>query len=69
MMRAIDSGAETAIMRDRNGYQRYHFGPWTETVRDRNGHSPFIELFCEQLGCHSANEGLFLPISLVEFNY
>ena len=40
MVRAIDSGAETAIMRDRNGNYRYHFSPGTERVRDRNGHTP-----------------------------
>ena len=45
MVRAIDSGAETAIMRDRNGNYRYHFGPGTERVRDRNGHTP-LKLVC-----------------------
>ena len=40
MVRAIDSGAETEIMQDRNGNYCYHFSPGTETVRDRNGHTP-----------------------------
>ena len=34
MVKVIDRGAETAIMRDRNGNKRYHFGPGTEKVGD-----------------------------------
>ena len=55
---------DMAVSRDRNGNKRYHFGPGTETVRDRNGHRPIDDTQYESCGLWSNVRSISIKIDL-----